>query len=113
MVSQIPRIKCPMRIYVLQRYTSHVVRYQIPIQFTYQINVLDENMKASYDQEKTRIEIPASRADEDEVSTTIMDTICGSGENRIMFRLSISFKYVNCHIVIILVFQNDEIMCLV
>ena len=45
-------------------------------------------MKASLDQEKTRIEIPASRADEDEAPSTIMDTICGSGENRIMFRLS-------------------------
>ncbi len=44
------------------------------------------NMKASFDQEKTRIEIPASKADQDVASSTIMDTICGSGENRIMFR---------------------------
>ena len=51
---------------------------------------LDE--KASFDQEKTRIEIPTSNSDEDEAPSTIIDTMCGSGENRIMFRLFCSKK---------------------
>ena len=57
---------------------------------------LDE--KASFDQEKTRIEIPTSHSDEDEAPSTIIDTMCGSGENRIMFRLFCSKKKLLTHV---------------
>ena len=63
---------------------------------------MNENKKASFDQEKTRIEIPTFKAAEDEENNPIMDAICGSGENRIMFRyvtvtiLTILSTHFNC-----------------
>ena len=54
--------------------------------------------KASFDQEKTKIEIPTSHSDEDEAPSTIIDTMCGSGENRIMFRLFCSKKKLLTHV---------------
>ena len=63
---------------------------------------MNENKKASLDQEKTRIEIPTFKSAEDEENNPIMDAICGSGENRIMFRyvtvtiLTILSTHLNC-----------------